>query len=147
MINCFIIFTITLLSSFYSTGVDANIFPNDTCFNVNALSQDEDEECKIVFPTAFVPSRLGPNRNVPNYELIDYKNEIFHPVSKGVQEYRFLVFNRWGMKVFESDNILFGWDGYFNGKLCAQDVYVWRAVGKFTNGKKFDMRGNVTMLW
>jgi len=39
-----------------------------------------------------------------------------------------------------------GWDGYVNGKLAQQGVYMWRAIGKFTNGKPFDMKGNVTLL-
>ncbi|MFA5648140.1 MAG: hypothetical protein WC951_07495, partial [Bacteroidales bacterium] len=99
---------------------------------------------KIRFPNAFVPSKLGPNGGA--YDAIDYKNEVFHPVAEGVIEYRLLIFNRWGEQIFESKDINIGWDGYFKGKLASQDVYVWRAIGRFANGDMFDERGNVTLL-
>jgi gliding motility-associated-like protein len=99
---------------------------------------------RIRFPNAFVPSKLGPNGGV--YDEVDFKNEVFHPVTEAVVEYRLLIFNRWGEQIFQSDDIKIGWDGYYNGKLCSQDVYVWRAIGKYSNGKTFDLRGNVSLL-
>jgi hypothetical protein len=99
---------------------------------------------KIRFPDAFIPNRNGSNGGV--YDDIDYKNEVFHPVHYGVVEYKLLVFNRWGEQIFQSRDISRGWDGYFNDQLCEQGVYIWRAIGKFTNGKVFDMKGNVTLL-
>lgn len=101
-------------------------------------------EGKILFPNAFMPSKLGPNGGY--YDEVDYKNEVFHPVADGVIEYRLMIFNRWGEQIFESNDIKIGWDGYYKGKLASQDVYVWRAVGKFSNGELFDVRGNVTLL-
>lgn len=99
---------------------------------------------KLRFPNAFVPDKTGPNGG--RYLPVDFSNTIFHPVHEGVIEYRLMIFNRWGEQIFQSDDVWVGWDGYFNGKLAAQDVYVWRAVGKFSNGRSFDMRGNVTLL-
>lgn len=99
---------------------------------------------KIRFPNAFMPSKLGPNGGF--YDEIDYRNEVFHPVADGIAEFRLLIFNRWGEQIFESKDIKIGWDGYYQGKLCAQDVYVWRAVGKYINGRPFDLKGNVTLL-
>jgi len=99
---------------------------------------------KIVFPNAFMPSKTGANGG--QYDEIDYKNEVFHPVHYGVVEYRLIIFNRWGEQIFQSDDVKVGWDGYFQGKLCDQGVYIWRAIGKYTNGKAFDRKGNVTLL-
>ena len=99
---------------------------------------------KLKFPNAFVPSKTGPSGG--HYLPVDFSNTIFHPVHEGVIEYRLMIFNRWGEQIFQSDDVWVGWDGYFNGKLSSQDVYVWRAVGKFSNGRSFDMRGNVTLL-
>lgn len=98
----------------------------------------------LEFPNAFVPSLNGPNGGT--YDEVDYKNEVFHPVHDGVIEYQLLVFNRWGEQVFESKDVNVGWDGYRDGKICEQGVYVWRAKGKFTNGRLFNIRGNVTLL-
>lgn len=98
----------------------------------------------LKFPNAFIPNLYGGNGGT--YDLPDYKNEVFHPTSEGVVVYKMLIYNRWGEKLFESDDINKGWDGYYKGKLCEQGVYVYRATGRFTNGKTFDVRGDVTLL-
>lgn len=96
------------------------------------------------FPNAFIPDKLGPSGG--RYNPVDYSNKIFHPVHKGVIEYQLLIFNRWGEQIFKSNDVWVGWDGYRNGELSTQDVYVWRAKGRFSTGKSFDKRGNVTLL-
>lgn len=98
----------------------------------------------IKFPNAFVPNPNGSNGGY--YDAVDFANEVFHPYADGVTDYRLMVFNRWGEQIFESKDIKIGWDGYYNGKICDQGVYVWRAIGRFTNGKQFDVKGNVTLL-
>lgn len=98
----------------------------------------------IRFPNAFKPNPDGPNGGF--YDVIDYKNEVFHPYHFGVVEYKLMIFSRWGEQLFTSTDVNIGWDGYVKGKLAQQGVYMWRAIGKFTNGKTFDMKGNVTLL-
>jgi len=56
------------------------------------------------------------------------------------------VYNRWGVLVFESNDINYGWNGFIDGKAAKQDVYVWRARGRFTNGEPFVMSGDVTLI-
>ena len=98
----------------------------------------------VRFPTAFVPSSTGSNGGL--YGEYDKENKVFHPVWQGVVRYKLMIFDRWGEKLFESNDIKIGWDGYFMGKLCLTGVYAWRAVGEFYNGEMFDLRGNVTLL-
>jgi gliding motility-associated-like protein len=98
----------------------------------------------LKFPNAFIPSSFGGNGGA--YELPDYKNEVFHPVSEGVVTYKLIVYNRWGELLFSSNDLTVGWDGYSKGKLCEQGVYVYRATGKYTNGKSFDIKGDLTLL-
>jgi gliding motility-associated-like protein len=43
-----------------------------------------------------------------------------------VHDYSFLVFDRWGEKIFETNNISDGWNGYYKGNLCSNDVYVYK---------------------
>jgi FOG: PKD repeat len=98
----------------------------------------------LKFPNAFIPSATGGNGGA--YEIPDYKNEVFHPTSEGVVTYKLQIYNRWGERLFESNDVSKGWDGYYKGKFCEQGVYVYRATGRFTNGKTFDIRGDVTLL-
>jgi gliding motility-associated-like protein len=63
-----------------------------------------------------------------------------------VVDFKFQIFNRWGELIFETFDIKQGWDGYYRGKLCQQDVYVWKAYLKLNNGKIFNKTGDVTLL-
>jgi gliding motility-associated-like protein len=98
----------------------------------------------IQFPNVFTPNPNGGNGG--GYNPANYDNDIFFPYTSGVTEYKLLIFNRWGELIFQSDDINIGWDGYFNGKLCQQDAYVWKADVKFFDGRTYNKTGNVTLL-
>lgn len=100
----------------------------------------------ILFPNAFKPDMDGPNGGY--YNLNDpEKNNIFHPYWEGVQEFHMEIYDRWGEKLFYSNDVNIGWDGYNNGTLCSQGVYVWKSWGHFINGKIFQLKGDVTLLY
>lgn len=65
-------------------------------------------------PNAFTPAKP------------DGLNDIFKPKLIGVYEYSFLIFDRWGEKIFETSDPDAGWDGYYKGHLCQNDVYVYK---------------------
>jgi gliding motility-associated-like protein len=96
------------------------------------------------FPNAFTPSLEGSSNGIYNPD--DTSNDIFFPVGEGVTEYNLYIYNRWGELMFHSEDINIGWDGYYNGKICPQDVYIWKAEGKFKNGNTFEQAGDVTLL-
>jgi gliding motility-associated-like protein len=98
----------------------------------------------IQFPNVFTPNLNGSNGG--SYNPNDYSNDVFFPYTSGVTDYHLRIFNRWGELIFESQDINVGWDGYFNGKLCQQDAYVWKADVKFFDGRKYNKTGNVTLL-
>jgi gliding motility-associated-like protein len=98
----------------------------------------------IKFPDAFTPSRSGPSEGYWDPE--DTSNDIFHPVGEGVMEYTLEIFNKWGERLFISNDFRVGWDGYFEGELLPQDVYIYKAEGTYSNGTTFEKMGNVTLL-
>jgi len=98
----------------------------------------------VVFPNAFTPNPYGSNGG--SYNPNDLTNDVFFPFTGGVTEYELLIFNRWGEQIFRSTDIKLGWDGYFNGKACQQDVYVWKANMSFFDGRTFSKAGTVTLL-
>jgi len=87
----------------------------------------------ITFPNAFTPNGDG-------------LNDVFRPVSEGVIKYELLVYTRWGELIFTTKDLNAGWDGKINGELAKPDVYVWKAEGKFTNGRAFELAGDVTLV-
>jgi gliding motility-associated-like protein len=111
---------------------------SDTTNRVITIIQD------IEFPTAFTPNTSGPGGG--SYQAGDYSNDVFFPYTDGVTDYDLMIFNRWGELIFRSNNIKTGWDGYFNGKLCQQDAYVWKANVTFFDGRTFNKTGSITLL-
>jgi gliding motility-associated-like protein len=100
----------------------------------------------IQYPNAFTPNTHGGNGG--SFRTDDYSNDVFFPYTayEGVTGYDLQIFNRWGELIFESKNVLQGWDGYFKGKLCQQDVYVWKAKVEFFDGRLYSKTGSVTLL-
>ncbi|MFC2112458.1 PKD domain-containing protein [Bacteroidota bacterium] len=114
----------------------------DSLLIQNAFGSTESE---VRFPNAFTPNMSGPTGGY--YEINDITNTIFHPVVSGdLIEYQLKIFNRQGLQIFESNDVSTGWDGYYQEKLAAQAVYIWKARGKFSNGKTFVKSGDVTLI-
>ncbi len=132
------------------TGVFKATLSITTAFNCKdeyILSPDIEiysDEIKVA--NAFIPAKEGSSGGI--YVPGDPRNHIFHPnlVSGDVVEYEFQIFNRWGNLFFQSNEVERGWDGYYNGKLCPQDVYVWKIRCKFANGELVTKVGDVTLI-
>jgi gliding motility-associated-like protein len=90
----------------------------------------------IVFiPDVFTPDGAGPNRN--NTFMISALN---------FKSMKMMVFNRWGELLYETTEPTKGWDGYANGVLCHDGVYVYKVEVTSMDGKVFKYDGTVTLL-
>jgi gliding motility-associated-like protein len=98
---------------------------------------------QVLIPNAFSPNIIG---SAGPGGSSNGKNDIFLPLTRGVVEFELLVFNRWGELLFESRDPKVGWDGYYNGKLCAQDVYVYRMTAMYENGEKTVRVGDINLI-
>lgn len=66
----------------------------------------------------------------------DGLNDVFFPKGKnhdnleGLSQYQFLIFNRWGENIWQSNQAYQPWDGtdQKSGKKVQEDVYVWKLV-------------------
>ncbi len=102
---------------------------NEVTKNVKILP-----EFRFWIPNTFTPDGNG-------------LNDVFMPIAIGVLDYRFEIYNRWGEKIFGTDNPQSGWDGTYKNKPCQQDVYVWLISFKNEVSKKFETRtGHVLLL-
>ncbi|MFC2104269.1 PKD domain-containing protein [Bacteroidota bacterium] len=102
------------------------------------------ESGTIIFPNAFTPNLEGSSSGY--YNANDFSNDVFFPIGEGLENYHLEIFNKWGILVFESNDITIGWDGYFNGELLGEGVYVWKVTGKLNNGKDFNKVGTVLLI-
>ncbi|OFY83243.1 MAG: hypothetical protein A3F72_17905 [Bacteroidetes bacterium RIFCSPLOWO2_12_FULL_35_15] len=98
----------------------------------------------VIFPNVFTPNTDESTGGF--YDIASLTNDVFFPYTSGVVDFKFQIFNRWGELIFETFDIKQGWDGYYRGKLCQQDVYVWKAYLKLNNDKTFNKTGDVTLL-
>lgn len=105
---------------------------------------DTTEVCIEVKPetTFYVPNSFTLND--------DGKNEIFKAYGTNIVEFRMWIFNRWGEKIFESNDLNIGWNGRFNNNLLLapvqQDVYVCRIIYKDMRSKEHYYYGTVTVV-
>lgn len=101
-------------------------------------------ESDIDIPNAFSPNQSGGNGGT--FGVNDLNNDVFHPVLKGFDKYELNIFSRWGELLFVSKDLNIGWDGYYKGKLCTQDVYVWKIIATTIDGKKVNKTGDLLLL-
>lgn len=102
------------------------------------------EETFVEVPNAFTPNIGGSPGSA--YDPLDKSNDVFHPNIRGTEKYVLSIYSRWGELLFETKNPAEGWDGYYKGKMCTQDVYIWKITATFIDGKAFNKTGDVLLL-
>ncbi len=91
--------------------------------------------------TVFVPNAFTPNNDGNNDVFSIYGN------LKALAYLQMQIFNRWGEKVFESNDHQFTWDGTYKGELQPSGIYTWQLKLTYLNGHREEIRtGTLTML-
>lgn len=84
------------------------------------------------------------------FEPLSEFNPTFKPsvILVDLTSYQFLIFDRWGHKVFETNNRDEGWNGKTNntGNNLPLGVYVYFIQFKSNSGEEFQKRGTVTLI-
>lgn len=114
--------------------------PEGAVFDVQIFTKCKtDTIVNGIEPQFFIPTAFTPNN--------DGKNDTFKPIIKGnLKQYEFLIFNRWGQKIFKSSDINIGWDGFYSGQNQDQGVFVW--LCKYQGERQFLQvrKGTFTLL-
>jgi gliding motility-associated-like protein len=86
----------------------------------------------------YVPNAFSPND--------DFVNDTFRAYAAcPLEDFKMKVFNRWGILVFESDDIEDSWDGYFNGERLNNGVFSW-VITYFFEGRNRVKKGDVNII-
>jgi len=102
----------------------------------------------VISPSAPPPVQTGPDPvvHIPNVFTPngDGINDLFYADSVNYTVNRFLIYDRWGVLVFES---VPGqpWDGNFNNKECSDGTYYYTFSYKW-NGEDDSVAGFVTLI-
>ncbi|MFN8152886.1 MAG: gliding motility-associated C-terminal domain-containing protein [Bacteroidia bacterium] len=96
------------------------------------------EFCLVQEPHLFIPSAFTP----------DGKNPIFKPefIYIDAKNFYFVVYNRWGQKVYETRTPGEGWDGTYQGNIAPEGTYAYTVRIFGTNGQEIEKSGSVTLL-
>jgi gliding motility-associated-like protein len=102
---------------------------------INIYFDDESCHCELFVPNAFSPNGDG-------------LNDLIWAIPKcPVKNYSFSIYNRWGSKVYESDQPGQGWDGYFNGRRSPVGVYIYQASFNYRGSEKPKVqKGSITLI-
>ncbi|MEI6122773.1 MAG: gliding motility-associated C-terminal domain-containing protein [Bacteroidota bacterium] len=89
-----------------------------------------------------------PRLYVPNAFAPDGMNNIFKPIGVFTQKdnYKFIIYNRWGEKVYETTDYYEGWDGNFAGKKAESGAYAYYIFITNAYNKTFEKRGTVMLM-
>jgi len=101
-----------------------------------------DTVCKDIF--IWYKAIIGvPNAFSPNGDGV---NDVVRVEGKGIVKLVFRIYNRWGEKVFESNDKSIGWDGYYKGELQEMDVFAYWVLADLIDGQTVPLKGNITLL-
>ena len=64
----------------------------------------------------------------------------------GIAKMQFTIWNRWGQKVFETNDQNIGWDGKVKGVIQPMDVYAYTLTVEFFDGVKTTKKGDITLI-
>lgn len=97
----------------------------------------------VVDPPCIDPHIFMPNAFTPNG---DGENDVLRLMGNSIDVMYLTIYDRWGEKVFESDNQEHGWDGTFKGEKLPPDVYGYYLEVKCFNGRELFKKGNIALL-
>ncbi|MPM37297.1 hypothetical protein SDC9_83906 [bioreactor metagenome] len=93
--------------------------------------------CDNVDPHAIVPNAFSPNS--------DGENDVLFVRGEGVSQLSFIVYDRWGEKVFSTTSLDYGWDGTFRGKELDPAVFTYYLHAIFVDGSEKIEKGDITL--
>lgn len=98
-----------------------------------------DVEPKVTFyvPNAFTPNGDSSNDEFQGIGILD-----------GMKDFQMTIWDRWGMKLFSTNDPLVGWNGRLNneGKDLPNGVYVFQINYKTPRDKAIEIKGFATLI-
>lgn len=122
-----------IVQSVYSTGYTLTVTEiGYGCETITGLDVTVGPPDPVFVPNIFTPNGDGFNDHV-------------YVFGNNLEQIEFLIFDRWGEKVFETEDQTIGWDGVYKGVNARPGVYTWSLKGLYINGHRFSESGTVTL--
>lgn len=81
----------------------------------------------------------------------DVNNKGFNPINKDnhfdkISNIQFEIFNRWGHKIFQTNDKFGEWDGTIKGAPAPMDTYIYYVIANYNNGEVRKYKGTFTLI-
>lgn len=104
-----------IVTTTYTLSFDHGVCVSEDQITVSVISEDQIDCNEILLPNAFTPNNDGLN------DTYGISNDfIIEDIT------RFEIYNRWGMKLWETINKSERWDGTFKGEKMPSGTYVYK---------------------
>lgn len=112
-----------------------NVKYSDRCFVTDTVRIKVIDDNDLYIPNSFAPAANNP------------ENRTFRVYANKVMKAELMIFNRWGEKMFETDEgHLQGWDGVYKGEPAPMAVYIYYVRVTYFGGRKVVRKGDVTLV-
>lgn len=123
------------------------------CFRVIAIEDSTTSDssysnigCIAPKSRVFVPNSFSPNDDGLNETFKPVSIFLYNDKSSHLYDYSFEVFNRWGEKLYGTNDVSGAWDGKYQGKPVPAGVYIWRVDALGLDGEYHTLNGKVTLI-
>ncbi|HXP51827.1 MAG TPA: gliding motility-associated C-terminal domain-containing protein, partial [Bacteroidia bacterium] len=133
-----------------SAGLNCNSCDDPTASPINTITYTltitSDSGCisskkvtiDVTCGTVFVPEAFSPGNNG--------HNDVLYVRGNCINTLDFIVFDRWGNKVFETNDKSIGWDGNYKGSPMNTGSYSYLLTATEYDGSVITRHGNITLV-
>ena len=89
---------------------------------------------KLIFPNTFTPNGDGQNDMLKAKEY------------QSIVEFHAAVFNRWGQRLYQWDDVAEGWDGRYGGSYVRNGAYYLVVNAKGADGTKYRLKKTINVF-
>lgn len=89
------------------------------------------------------PELVIPNVFTPNNDLV---NDVFKVKGYNITNFRAVIYDRWGLELFNWSDVSQGWDGTVNGNNCNDGTYFYLISCTDFDNKDIKKQGSFTLL-
>jgi len=128
--------SVNLLTNLPNGTYSVTVSDSNHCVETRSVEFEVIVDC--ITPVVYVPNIFSPND--------DGQNDIFYVRGQDIRSMHLLIFDRWGEKIFETEDITQGWDGKYKGQDMPSDDYVYNLTITYNDGSDLKKKGNISLV-
>lgn len=133
----------------YEEDVESYILDEgEFCYKIIGVEGTNQYGSQTISESNIACATQEPLMWIPNSIVLNGHNKVFAPVAGFIdfQSYEMEVYNKWGEKIFVSNDIEDGWDGTYKGSYVPQDYYRYIIIYRDGSGKSYLKQGAIYVV-